>query len=1101
MAMIKVLLLTLNLVDIDSSHLHEKMQSIETILRQSEFHSQFTIRSHWAHDLSEIKGLLSGYQPDIIHINICRNNSDKVAREEEQGQGITITISTLGELCRILNTHIRCIVLDTCYSVEQAASIADCADCVISLSNRLLDMESIEFAVTFYQALGAGHSVAAAFKQGCNQINLNDTDATGKVQLFSNRNPALVRFIVTGSVADKEAAQALSATQIGTGGGAAITGNVNIHDGDFVARDKYNISNLFQVRPQWETAIWDFLQRDWLLIILILIGAVASLALYVQYKDLHQISWGVYWVTTLLLSMLIGSIYAHWRLWRIHGLFTISVAIILLIIISRQVWAILSPLHFDDQVLSVAVATIGQNSDFKGKADSSQATQQIVDYLCSMIKADIRDDGCITNSITPTREIRRIGIIRDASIAKEFGGTINADIIMWGEFINPSKPELALHIYAIKPLDYVFNPELIRLPPSAATHSDYANLNELAWLINVPPPFEQDVFGVALAALGEGPDYQQTAEARIINQQIFLSLCNRLKAQSPSEDTCSGTLSSSNKKKIVIRNVSTVRDLRSTGDYGKKIGAELLLWGQIINGDPGAFTIRFRILETLDQIANPNFSVVLPVTANSVDLITTLEKDIQSTLNSAEYMSEVSLQSHAIEELTLGTYAYLEQNFAEARRHFESLNGIVADAESLGISKAGQALLYYYLGRTAQFRGEVEEGQDWLIKAGELNKDEPAIPLSLAWGYQYLEDPERFKQSIQAASTLIINWYVKNPVRNDNNELAYDAASFDKGLIHYLNGEFREQSEILEQIIADNENFYSAYISLGEAYAKFDELTKAEETLRNAINLAQRNNINATVAHRELAKVLTQANRFEEAEKEYKLAIALKPDLIWNHYFYAEFLKKTNRPEAALKEYEKAVELFSTSSWLYRVLGDFQTELNLLDEAESSYNHAIEYDQKNFLAQIGLARIFEKKADIKNAEKHYLDALDIKPNDVFTLVDLAVLYAESGEIPKALELFEKAISISGTSDADYVYSKYGETLYSLGQYNDAIEMFSKALAINSNSYDVMLNIATIYSYIGNPIKACPIYKELLDNEEVNDEIRELALQDFEQQCP
>src|SRR5262249_54446557 len=75
-------------------------------------------------------------------------------------------------LFRILGREVRCVVLNACYSAAQAGALVEHVDVVIGMTSAIKDQAAIAFASAFYQALGYGESVQAAFELGKNRIEL-----------------------------------------------------------------------------------------------------------------------------------------------------------------------------------------------------------------------------------------------------------------------------------------------------------------------------------------------------------------------------------------------------------------------------------------------------------------------------------------------------------------------------------------------------------------------------------------------------------------------------------------------------------------------------------------------------------------------------------------------------------------------------------------------------------------------------------------------------------------------------------------------------------------------------------------------------------------
>ncbi|MGZ3303788.1 MAG: AAA-like domain-containing protein, partial [Isosphaeraceae bacterium] len=68
--------------------------------------------------------------------------------------------------------HVKCVVLNACYSEVQAEAISKHIDFVVGMKKAIGDEAAIKFAVGFYDALGAGRDFETAYKFGCSAIDL-----------------------------------------------------------------------------------------------------------------------------------------------------------------------------------------------------------------------------------------------------------------------------------------------------------------------------------------------------------------------------------------------------------------------------------------------------------------------------------------------------------------------------------------------------------------------------------------------------------------------------------------------------------------------------------------------------------------------------------------------------------------------------------------------------------------------------------------------------------------------------------------------------------------------------------------------------------------
>ncbi len=83
-----------------------------------------------------------------------------------------VQADALAELFRLFSSHVQCVLLNACYSEIQANAIVENINFVIGMDRSISDRAAIQFAIGFYDALGAGKSVETAYSFGCNSIHL-----------------------------------------------------------------------------------------------------------------------------------------------------------------------------------------------------------------------------------------------------------------------------------------------------------------------------------------------------------------------------------------------------------------------------------------------------------------------------------------------------------------------------------------------------------------------------------------------------------------------------------------------------------------------------------------------------------------------------------------------------------------------------------------------------------------------------------------------------------------------------------------------------------------------------------------------------------------
>jgi len=185
-----VLFLAANPKQTDRLRLDEEVRAIDQALRMTKFRDRFIIEQSWAVRVTDLQDLLLRYSPDIVHFSGHGSSAGELIFENNDGSSQPATAGALDQLFRTLKDNIRCVVLNACYSTQQAASIAEVIDCVVGMSDAVSDEAAIDFAAAFYRALGYGRDVQTAFALGIGQIMLSGQNGHDAPQLLSQRNLA-----------------------------------------------------------------------------------------------------------------------------------------------------------------------------------------------------------------------------------------------------------------------------------------------------------------------------------------------------------------------------------------------------------------------------------------------------------------------------------------------------------------------------------------------------------------------------------------------------------------------------------------------------------------------------------------------------------------------------------------------------------------------------------------------------------------------------------------------------------------------------------------------------------------------------------------------
>jgi 4-amino-4-deoxy-L-arabinose transferase-like glycosyltransferase len=138
------------------------------------------------------------------------------------------------------------------------------------------------------------------------------------------------------------------------------------------------------------------------------------------------------------------------------------------------------------------------------------------------------------------------------------------------------------------------------------------------------------------------------------------------------------------------------------------------------------------------------------------------------------------------------------------------------------------------------------------------------------------------------------------------------------------------------------------------------------------------------------------------------------------------------------------------------------------------------YKPKQDLVFYNLALVYQKMGQRALAVQNYKDAYAANPNDFLSCINLGNLAAEEEKWDEALEWYKKAEAIE--SEAEGIHANIGRVYVVLGKYEEAEKAFDRALEINAKNIEALHNKAVLLA----------LKKQFLEALEVNKKVLELA---------
>ncbi len=196
---IQILLLAANPAATNPLRIDEEVRSIDQALFRSAHRDRFALNQHWAVRFRELQELLLRHKPSIVHFSGHGAHDQGIVLLDDAGDPWPVPGPQLANLFRIVG-GVRCVVLNACYSDEQAKAIAPHVGAVVGMAGAISDGAAAEFASAFYQALGYGRSVQDAFDLGLAALDLAAISDDATPRLLCSQEGAVQLPLVDASV-------------------------------------------------------------------------------------------------------------------------------------------------------------------------------------------------------------------------------------------------------------------------------------------------------------------------------------------------------------------------------------------------------------------------------------------------------------------------------------------------------------------------------------------------------------------------------------------------------------------------------------------------------------------------------------------------------------------------------------------------------------------------------------------------------------------------------------------------------------------------------------------------------------------------------------
>jgi hypothetical protein len=161
---VKVLIVSASPKDRDPLGIDIEIREIRQAVKAARFRDHLQIVLETAVLADEFANCLRDHAPQILHFSGFHSDPGGIMLMDENNRSKPVSREALRHVLRG-QTGLRMVVLNTCFSLAGADTLARDIDFVIGVEADYADDASILFAKCFYGALANGHSVQSAYDQ------------------------------------------------------------------------------------------------------------------------------------------------------------------------------------------------------------------------------------------------------------------------------------------------------------------------------------------------------------------------------------------------------------------------------------------------------------------------------------------------------------------------------------------------------------------------------------------------------------------------------------------------------------------------------------------------------------------------------------------------------------------------------------------------------------------------------------------------------------------------------------------------------------------------------------------------------------------------
>ena len=186
-------------------------------------------------------------------------------------------------------------------------------------------------------------------------------------------------------------------------------------------------------------------------------------------------------------------------------------------------------------------------------------------------------------------------------------------------------------------------------------------------------------------------------------------------------------------------------------------------------------------------------------------------------------------------------------------------------------------------------------------------------------------------------------------------------------------------------------------------------------------------------------------HKTEQAEKAFRKALALAPNLALAHYELGQLYVLENRPSAAQASFQTALDKEETNAGVHTALGTLLAGQGKAEAADAHYRRAFQLNPKNVVAANNLAASLSERRELDDALGYARDALNLAPSNPAIKDTVGWIYYKQGRFDKAYPFLAEASA--ALPQHPVVRYHYAVALARIGKQEEALSELKVALSL------------------------------------------------------